>query len=366
MSTNLLETMAAAFSNEIVEQASPLLGESESGTESALGMLLPALLGGVATHGSTPDGASALLNTLSGPDIDSNLPHKLTELFSGGERTDALLALGPRLAGPALGEKLAPLLDTVTTLSGIRASSVSTLLYMVTPLIFGYLKKLVSELGLDATGLAHLLEDQKEHLTGKVDAQLAGPLGLDTRFINSPLADPQAAARETQATAVRGAANTSSPLSRPWPWLALLAGLVAASTLFRDGRGPEVAGSAPMQEASDAPAETLPGQEPLPARIYFEVGSAAIDDTAQQTISNAIFAIRTQSLSVTVTGYTDRTGNAAENIELAKQRASAVRAALIRAGVAEDQIQMRPPLSLGTTGSGSDEEARRVDISPVD
>ena len=108
MSTNLMETMAAAFSKEIVEQASPLLGESESDTESALGMLLPALLAGVATHDSTSDGASALLNTLSRPDIDSNLPHKLTELFSGGERTDALLALGASLAGTAFGERLAP------------------------------------------------------------------------------------------------------------------------------------------------------------------------------------------------------------------------------------------------------------------
>ena len=43
-----------------------------------------------------------------------------------------------------------------------------------------------------------------------------------------------------------------------------------------------------------------------------------------------------------ITGYTDRTGNAVENIELAKQRALAVRAALIRAGVAETQIQMSP------------------------
>ena len=46
MSTNLLEAMATAFSEEIVDQASPFLGESESGTESALGMLLLVLSAG--------------------------------------------------------------------------------------------------------------------------------------------------------------------------------------------------------------------------------------------------------------------------------------------------------------------------------
>ncbi|WP_407941088.1 OmpA family protein [Methylotetracoccus oryzae] len=55
------------------------------------------------------------------------------------------------------------------------------------------------------------------------------------------------------------------------------------------------------------------------------MGSTAIDETGQHVISNAISAIRTQALTVAITGYTDRTGNAVENIELAKQHAVAVR-----------------------------------------
>lgn len=364
MSTNLLATLTAAFGKEIVAQASPFLGEPEHGTETALRMLLPALLSGLAKHGSTIYGASELLKTLSGTDIDSGLPVNLDGLFAGGERTDALLALGPELVKGVFGDRAAPLLDAVASLSNIKASSAATLLYLVAPLVFGYLKELVRERGLDTAGLAHFFDDQKSGLRGKVDDRIVGALGLDSSFIEPPAATPKAAFRETDESATRGEGEAALS-SRLWPWLALLAGLVVASTLFRNGRITEVAGSAPAPVASEAPAEALPEEAPLPARIYFAVGSSAIDDLGQQAISNAIFVIRTQALSVAITGYTDKTGNVSENIELAKQRALAVRAALIRAGVTENQIQMRPPL-FATTGSGSDPEARRVEISPVD
>ena len=83
---------------------------------------------------------------------------------------------------------------------------------MVTPLMFGCLQQLVSELGLDAAGLAHLLEDQKGYLTGRVHAKIAGALALDPLCMEPPLAAaPQATARETHATAAHGAGDISQP-----------------------------------------------------------------------------------------------------------------------------------------------------------
>ena len=65
-----------------------------------------------------------------------------------------------------------------------------------------------------------------------------------------------------------------------------------------------------------------------------------------------------------LSGYHDSTGDPAMNAELAKQRAKAVRAALVVAGVPLQQVLMRKPES--TTGSGTDREARRVEIRIVD
>jgi K(+)-stimulated pyrophosphate-energized sodium pump len=64
---------------------------------------------------------------------------------------------------------------------------------------------------------------------------------------------------------------------------------------------------------------------------------------------------------IDVTGFADRTGNRAANLDLAKRRATAVRDALVAEGVPADRVRMKPPQDV--TGSGSDTEARRVEIA---
>ena len=59
-------------------------------------------------------------------------------------------------------------------------------------------------------------------------------------------------------------------------------------------------------------------------------------------------------------GFHDPSGDAAQNAELAKQRAQSVRNALVAGGVATDRIKFRKPES--TVGTGSPEEGRRVEI----
>ena len=73
--------------------------------------------------------------------------------------------------------------------------------------------------------------------------------------------------------------------------------------------------------------------------------------------------IKKDGLKVTVTGYTDKTGDVAKNEELAKSRASAVRDALKAAGVDEANIEMKPPMFVEVGAAGGDAEARRVEIN---
>ena len=64
---------------------------------------------------------------------------------------------------------------------------------------------------------------------------------------------------------------------------------------------------------------------------------------------------------VDITGYTDKSGSLDKNLELAKERAKAVRDALKEAGVAADRINMKKPEAV--TGDGDNKEARRVEIN---
>lgn len=369
MSTNLLELIQSAFGDELVRQAAPFLGESEKDTGAALGKLLPAVLGGLVKQGSTLEGASRLIKTLSGSDIDSGLLSNLAGLFSEGSRTESLVALGSELARSLFGDKVAALVSTVASLTGLGSSSISKLLYLAAPLVFGYLKKLLTERGLDVAGLMGLLGEQKSTLSGLVDRQIADGLGLASIFSGpvtaAPGTDYRAAIRSDKQPD-----GGSSLWSKLWPWLALLAGLVAATGALRGCQTEEPGASLPASPTASVPAQpkAAPDQRPavavaLPAKVYFEVGAAALGAAGQKLITEVSQAANSQGLMLAITGFTDRTGDPAKNIELAKQRALAVRDALISAGVPAGRISMRPPLAVETTGSGSDAEARRVEIS---
>lgn len=366
MATNLLEMFTDAIGDQIASQASQYLGESESGTKSALGMLLPALLGGVAKHGSTVSGAADLLKTLGGAQLDTGLLGNLAGLFSGGGRTDALVSLGTTLVKGVFGDKAGSLVDTVASLTGLKSSSSSSLLYMAAPLLFGLIKKFVAERGLDATGLMKILAEQVGFLKGKVDDRVTGALGLGSLF-DEPVRQTADALRSTRG-APPPVAEEKSLLGKLLPWLLIGAGVLAALAMLRNCKP-----QAPSEQgvvSAPAPAAMTPRAAPapavaLPAKIYFAVGAAAIDVEGKDTLNTVGAAAKQQGFNLDITGYTDKTGDIAKNEALAKQRALAVRDALIAAGVAPTQINMKPPATWSgtTTGSGSDAEARRVDVS---
>lgn len=114
--------------------------------------------------------------------------------------------------------------------------------------------------------------------------------------------------------------------------------------------------------AAVAPAAPAVGMGGLPAKVFFETGKAGLNVAAQKTVDGALVALKDAGTTkVDITGFTDKTGNRDQNLELAKERAKAVRAALEKAGVANERINMKPPMEI--TGSGNDAEARRVEIN---
>ncbi|MBS0318048.1 MAG: OmpA family protein, partial [Proteobacteria bacterium] len=94
-------------------------------------------------------------------------------------------------------------------------------------------------------------------------------------------------------------------------------------------------------------------------RFYFATGRADLAMGADDALAAVVQAVSAGKKAV-ISGYTDATGDAAKNAELAKQRALAVRAALVKLGVPQDRIEMRKPER--TTASGSNAEARRVEV----
>ena len=108
-----------------------------------------------------------------------------------------------------------------------------------------------------------------------------------------------------------------------------------------------------------------PGAPPVPqgAAVYFARGQARLDSEAEAAIRAAAGSLIGIGTAIAITGYTDRTGNVAANVELAKRRAKAVADALVEAGIQPERIRLQAPADV--VGSGSDDRARRVDITLV-
>jgi outer membrane protein OmpA-like peptidoglycan-associated protein len=94
-------------------------------------------------------------------------------------------------------------------------------------------------------------------------------------------------------------------------------------------------------------------------KFYFAVGKADLASGALVALGDAIEAARNGKRLV-ISGFHDASGDPAFNAELAKQRAFAVRDALLGAGVAEASMELSKPAE--TTGTGNPAEARRVEV----
>lgn len=196
---------------------------------------------------------------------------------------------------------------------------------------------------------------------------------------------PQAFAPRPAGGAVAAAAAPAAGRLMQWlPWLILgVAVLALLWWLFAGRQAPrpvaQTAPPAPVAAAVPAPAATVatpavvpaaPAAAPVvagfPARVFFATDSAVIPADGGQVIQNAAAALKADGGKIAVTAYTDRTGDLAHNQELAKNRAVAVRDALVKAGVPMANIEMRPPAMVEVGAANTkDADARRVEISRV-
>ena len=381
MAANLLALAQQALGGDFAKLAGEFMGESQGSTQSALTSLLPAVLGGVAQKGATPDGAAGLLSLINGANLDVNSLGNLAGLFGGGgSGVNALLKAGTSSLVPALfGDKSGALVNALSSSSGIKGSSATNLLAMVVPLLLAFLKKFIGEKGLNASSLASLLGDQGPNLQGALDSRLTGALGFASpaAFIGG-ITGPAADAARRAGAAVAGGAGaaasaaaaattaTKSGFMRWLPWLIGAAVLLFLWNLFSGKSTPPAPAPVPQAAApAPAPAPAPVAAVGFPAKVYFDTGSAAVGADGGKTIAAAADAIKKENLKVALTGYTDKTGDVAKNEELAKSRATAVRDALKAAGVAEASIEMKAPMFVEVGAGGSDAEARRVEISKL-
>ena len=141
--------------------------------------------------------------------------------------------------------------------------------------------------------------------------------------------------------------------------IALVIGLVIGVSVYKvnSTAAKPVAVAAPAGAAEDGASIKV---ENGVVKFYFATAKADLATGANEALADVVKGVA-EGKKALVSGFHDATGDQALNEELAKQRAFAVRDALTALGVAQDKIELKKPEVM--TGTGSNAEARRVEVS---
>jgi len=148
----------------------------------------------------------------------------------------------------------------------------------------------------------------------------------------------------------------------------LLFGLIGAlviRTLHKNAAAPVAVAATPAAVAQTDVLVDLPLSGLIVVRVFFELDKAELQADAPAALAPAVKALAdAPGKKRVIAGFHDPSGDAAHNAELAKQRAIAVRVALIAQGADGTVVLLRKPEQ--TSLGGPPEEARRVEVRLVD
>jgi hypothetical protein len=284
MATNLVSVVMQYLTPDMIARISSSLGLDRSVAQKAIGGAVPALLSLLTDVGSTPNGARQLISTLA-----QQQPGSL-ELkgFIGGSGQNTLAEAGSSMLSGLLGSRaLDTMAQSIGKFAGLDGGSSKSLLGMLGPVVLGTLAQQQRSAGLDASGLASLLNSQKDQIAAAIPSGLADQLSAAGLFdkaaggVRSGAAAASAAGSRIASASERtyAATRTASP---QWPlWLvgaAILGGLVWF-TLSRPGSEkvamspPPATIQAPTGTVGMAPSDLTVGGVNLANRVSTSVGA---------------------------------------------------------------------------------------------
>ena len=315
MAANLIGVLEQLLgSNEVLSRIGSLIGLSPERTRSAIGAAVPAILAALVSLVQKPAGRDQL--TAAVRNQDPGVLDNLSAMLGSG-RQNSLSDSGSSLLTSLLGDsKVGGLSGAIARFAGLNQGSATSLLGALAPVVLGALGREQRAQGLDAQGLAGLLNDQKGSIAQALPAGLASELsstglldgvadrlgeGVSTtaRAARAEAARTASVATSTTAGSTGSAAVTGRPrTSGGGSWLRWLLGLLllallawlAWQYLFRDRMEEEAVAPTTPPATVGEPAQNLVvddvnlGQE---VTSVFENATAALSDVTDAASAEA-------------------------------------------------------------------------------
>ena len=230
MSTfNLLDMAKSYFNNELVNQASSSLGESEGGISKALSAIIPSVIGGLADKASSSEGASAVAK-MATEQNESGILNSIGS-FLHHDSNGGLLSKSSGIISSLFGGGQSNMLTSlISNFAGVKSSSVGSLLSMAVPTVLGLLGRHTKENNISASGLSSLLSSQKSA------AMSALPAGFNLSSITGNTANDVKSSINTVTNKYNEVEEKAGGGMKWLLPLILLVGLAAAAWyFFKDG-----------------------------------------------------------------------------------------------------------------------------------
>lgn len=419
MSLNIIDLIKGQLGPALVSQSAAQLGESESGISKAISALLPSVVGGLANNADNP----TVLNSIK--DLAST---GLLSNLLGGSADNSIITT---LLSAIFGGKLGGLVNSISSFAGVKESSASSLLNVVTGATLGSIGKYAADNNLDSNGISSLLKDQKGILSTLLPAGLSlASLGFGNWFggsdepkkvepvvekvhVTEPV-EPKVEVTRGGATHVETTREETS--GSIWKWLLpLLLLLVAGWFLWKQCQNKNttdttVVGDTTVVETdtaaviTDSPVAKVDSDIDLNGtklkgyvggmedkmiaflkagnyekaaddaalkdvwydfdHVNFKIGSATeLEAGSQGQLDNLLAILKAYpSAKIKIGGYTDKTGNEADNVKLSQSRANFIKKWLSDKGVAAQVLEAQGYGSqFATVAATASNEERAID-----
>ncbi len=184
MAVNLVEMARGLLTSEVVRSIASHLGESPESVEKAVEGGIPAILAGFLHTVSSTEGASRLGDLLQHEPTElagtGGLDGLLNNLggILGGASAEQLVKYGSVVLNAVFGNKLSQIVAVIQKSSALNASSATSILATLAPVLMGLLKKVTHTEDFSAPGLVELLLSQKDLIAKLAPPGLASALGI--------------------------------------------------------------------------------------------------------------------------------------------------------------------------------------------
>ena len=348
LTDNLVDLIGSFLTPDVVDKAASFLGESRGSTEKAVGIAVPALLSAISTFAGSSSGANRLFDLLGKEPSGVNLLNTAASLFSGGQNTEKAMSTGTSLLNMVLGGRKTGLMDGIASAVGIKNTSATSLLGLLGSFILNFLRKHSDSFGLNASGLGRLLTNQLGSFNKLLPAGIASMLGsVEAAHASSDVIEEE------------------KPFSF-WLWLLPLlllgAGILGCLTQLKGCNDQQLVQTQAAKVGQALSSITLPGGVTLSVReggfyfnlvnylknaadttvprtfvfedLNFQFATTNLTPESKKTVDDLVVILKAYpSVEARLEGHTDNVGDAAGNLKLSQERASAIKILLVAGGI---------------------------------